>query len=566
MNQLQTEIYSNDYTELIIPYSYTSPEIFQQSAAAYNPQIINELYAFIHLDAREYTLDNPDNFLYSLFPNLFVPLDTTSLEVSGILRVQNQTNLSLKGQGILIGFIDTGIDYTHPAFLGPANRTRILRIWDQTIPDESNKGPFGYGTEYTKEQINQALASEQPLTIVPSTDTNGHGTMLAGVAAGTADPESEFSGAAPEADIAVVRLKEAKQHLKDFYFFSGNIPVYQETDLMTGIQYLRNLSRKLQKPLVLCIALGSNQGDHLGYSPLEISMRQFEIQPGIAVVCAAGNEAGKAHHFFGSAPSVTTPKSVEIFVREETRGFSMELWGQPPELFSIGFRSPGGEQIPRIPTRLGRTEVVRFFLEKTVIYINYELVQNPSGSQLIFIRFDSPTPGIWSVDVYDSSRISGEFHMWLPVSGFQSPDVTFLTPDPYTTITMPGNSANLITVAAYSAYTGSLYLNSSRGYTRNNQVKPDFTAPGVDVTAPNLRKSYTTVSSTSAASALASGSCALLLEWSILQNSYPLFSSYQIKNLLIRGADKNPMEIYPNREWGFGTMNLYQVFSSISTI
>ena len=172
-----------------------------------------------------------------------------------------QPALSLKGKNILIGFLDTGILYTHPAFLAPGNRTRILNIWDQTIPSPSNDGPFGYGTVFTENDINRALSSDNPLAVVPSTDTNGHGTFIAGVAAGTEDPLQAFLGAAPESSIAVVRLKEAKQHLKDFYYFSGDGPVFQETDLMTGIQYLLNLSRKLRLSLVLCLALGSNQGD-----------------------------------------------------------------------------------------------------------------------------------------------------------------------------------------------------------------------------------------------------------------------------------------------------------------
>ncbi|MBS6196560.1 MAG: S8 family peptidase [Clostridiales bacterium] len=565
MNQLQQRIYSNDYADVIIPYNYTTAERFLQANAAFDPQIINETYAMLHVRVLEGSGNNPAAFLYSLVPNLFTPLDTTSLEQSGILQTQTQPALQLKGKGILMGFLDTGILYSHPAFLAPGNRSRILRIWDQTIPDENNNGPFGYGTLYTQEQINQALADDNPLEIVPSTDTNGHGTFVAGVAAGTADPVSEFIGAAPESAIAVVRLKEAKQHLKDFYFFSGDVPVFQETDLMTGIQYLLDLSREVRMPLALCIALGSNQGDHSGYTPLDLSIRQLDALPGVAAIAAGGNEAGKAHHFFGTVPSQNEYQNVEIFVQENTPGFFLELWGQPPELFTVGFRSPVGETIPRIPARLGKTEVIRFFLEETKIYVNYELVQNTSGSQLIFIRFEKPTPGIWNIQVYCSSRFSGQYHMWLPISGFLSPDVTFLSPDPFTTITMPGNSTHVITASAYSAYNNSLFLNSGRGYSRTGQIKPDIAAPGVDVTGPDLRGGYTLKTGTSAAAALTAGSSALLLEWGMNQRQFQLLYTSEIKNLLIRGADRNPDEVYPNREWGYGTLNVYQVFSAIST-
>lgn len=565
MNTLQERIYSNDYADLIIPYNYTTEERFLQINATYTPQIINRDYAMIHVPIQPGSDSRPEYFFYSLVPNLFLPLDTTSLEVSGILKTQNQPSLQLKGNGILMGFLDTGIVYTHPAFQSPGTRTRIHAIWDQTIPSEANDGPFGYGTLYLQDTINEALASPSPAALVPSTDTDGHGTFTAGVACGSADPAADFIGAAPEATLAVVRLKEAKPHLKDFYYFSGSGPVFQETDLMTGIQFLTDLSRQLRMPLVICLALGSNQGDHNGFTPLEQSLRQLEVLPGVTSVTAGGNEAGMAHHYFGSITDSNVPDRVEIYVRENTPGFFLELWGDPPELFSLGFRSPVGETTAKIPARLGETEVVRFFLEETRIYFNYELVQNTSGSQLIFLRFEKPTPGIWTIDVYSSGQNKGNFHMWLPISGFLSPDVTFLSPDPFTTITTPGNSPYTITPSAYSAYNESLYLNSSRGYTRSGQIKPDFAAPGVDVSGPNLRDGYTTRSGTSASAALTAGSSALLLEWGMKQQAYQYFFTSQIKNYLIRGADRTPDLTYPNREWGYGTLNIYQSFTSIST-
>lgn len=566
MDQLQSRIYSNEYGDLILPYNYTTEEKFLSSMKEFYPQIINREYAMIHVPIASETAETSGKYVYSVVPDLFLPLDTTSLEVSGILKTQNQPALRLKGEGILMGFLDSGISYTHPAFRTATGKTRIVELWDQTIPQPENPGPFGYGTIYTREQIDAALEAQEPSTLVPSTDLTGHGTYVAGVAAGSPAPETQFTGAAPEASLAVVRLKQAKEHLKNYYYFSGELPVYQETDLMTGIQYLLDLSRRMEMPLVLCIALGSNQGDHTGYSPLCISIRQLDTLLGVATVASAGNEGGKAHHYFNTVPSLTRPRPVEIYVRENTPGFFLEIWGQPPESFSVGFRSPTGEVIPRIPVRLGKTEVIRFFLEDTVIYVNYELIQNTSGSQLIFIRFDRPTPGIWNVDVFCTAQLlKGAFHMWLPISGFTDPDVTFLTPDPETTITTPGNSPHVITPAAYDAYTGSIFLNSSRGYTRNDQIKPDLAAPGTAVTGPDLKNGFTQRSGTSPAAALTAGSTALLLEWGIRQKNIRFLSTYEAKSFLIRGAVRTSRESYPNPEWGYGALNIYQVFSSIST-
>ncbi len=138
-------------------------------------------------------------------------------------------------------------------------------------------------------------------------------------------------------------------------------------------------------------------------------------------------------------------------------------------------------------------------------------------------------------------------------------------PDPYTTITAPGNSPYVITAGAYDAYSKSIYLNSGRGYTRNQQVKPDLCAPGVKVSGPGIRDSYVQRDGTSVAAALTAGSCALLMEWGQKLPFSRYLSTYEMKNLLIRGAIRNPDLFYPNREWGYGTLDIYQVFRAIST-
>ncbi len=562
--ELQERIYSDDFSDIILPYTYTTPERFLEIFQRNYPQIINDTYAFVHVPILPNAGEDPSNIVSSIIPQLYVPLDYTSLENTGILAAQSQPFLNLTGNGVLLGFLDTGILYTHPAFQTSGNRTRIVRIWDQTIPTADGSGPFHYGTEYTQEQINLALQNDNPLSIVPSTDTNGHGTFIAGVAAGSSAPLAEFTGAAPQASIAVVKLKEAKQHLKDFYFFSGDVPVYQETDMMAAIQYLIQLSRDLSMPLVLCIALGTNQGDHAGNTPLEFSLQRTSFTPGTVSVCAAGNEGNQDHHFYASITKANEPVIVEINVPENCPGFYMELWGAVPALYSVGIRSPLGESVPRIPARIGQTEVVRFLLQKTVLNITYELVQNISGSQVILMRFRDPTPGIWNLEVYFSNSTSGSFHIWLPIDGFLKEDVRFLNPDPYTTITQPGTSTHVITPSTYNAANQSLYLYSSRGYTRTNRFKPDISSPGVDVTGPDLRGQYSTRSGSSVSAAITAGSAALLLEWGIKLRPYQYFSTYEIKNYFIRGAKQRPDLTYPNREWGYGTLNLYNIFTSLT--
>ena len=556
-------ILSESYADIILP-SYTG---FLTDYKERGAQIFNNYYGMVHYPLEEELFQNyyEYGFFYNTIPKLFTLLDLESLEASGILAVQNQPVLGLKGQDVLIGFIDTGIDYTHPAFRRPDGLSRIVGIWDQTL--QTGQPPFdlNYGTAYSQEELNQALGMEDPFSLVPSRDENGHGTFLAGVAAGSALPQQSFSGAAPEALIAIVKLKPAKEYLKEIFYVTGSAPAYQSTDIMLGIRYLILLADALKKPLVICIGLGSNQGSHSGSSPLDSMLSVTDQYRGIHAVTAAGNEAGKAHHFYGTAANSGAYEAVEILVEPGTSGFCAELWGQPPEVYAVGFESPLGEVIQKLPPRISFSENISFILENTRIFVTSEIVQTVSGQQLIFIRFSDPTPGSWKIRVYTDSFNNGNYHIWLPITGFSDPDVRFLRPNPDTTLTVPSASVSTMTTAAYNAYDNSLFLNSSRGFTRTGQIKPDFAAPGVNVFGPNLRGGVTTATGTSVATAITAGACAQMVEWGMRRTPPRIFNNSELKALFIRGADRSRQELYPNREWGYGTLNVYQVFSSLNS-
>lgn len=555
-------ILSESYADIILP-SYTG---FLTDYKERGAQIFNNYYGMVHYPLEEELFQNyyEYGFFYNTIPKLFTLLDLESLEASGILAVQNQPVLGLKGQDVLIGFIDTGIDYTHPAFRRQDGLSRIVGIWDQTL--QTGQPPFdlNYGTAYSQEELNQALGMEDPFSLVPSRDENGHGTFLAGVAAGSALPQQSFSGAAPEALIAMVKLKPAKEYLKEIFYVTGSAPAYQSTDIMLGIRYLILLADALKKPLVICIGLGSNQGSHSGSSPLDSMLSVTDQYRGIHAVTAAGNEAGKAHHFYGTAANSGAYEAVEILVEPGTSGFCAELWGQPPEVYAVGFESPLGEVIQKLPPRISFSENISFILENTRIFVTSEIVQTVSGQQLIFIRFSDPTPGSWKIRVYTDSFNNGNYHIWLPITGFSDPDVRFLRPNPDTTLTVPSASVSTMTTAAYNAYDNSLFLNSSRGFTRTGQIKPDFAAPGVNVFGPNLRGGFTTATGTSVATAITAGACAQMVEWGMRRTPPRIFNNSELKALFIRGADRSRQELYPNREWGYGTLNVYQVFSSLN--
>lgn len=563
MPSIREMILSEDYADVIVPYFPCFLNQYREQGA----QVFNEYYGMIHypLSERSFAAFFEEGFFYTTVPKLYTLLDTVNLDAAGITQVQNQPVLKLTGQDIILGFIDTGIDYTHPAFRRSDGSSRIYGLWDQTVQTGTPPYDLEYGSVYTRQEINQALALEDPYSLVPSQDQIGHGTALAGIAAGTALPENDFAGAAPQAMIAVVKLKPAKEYLKSFFYVTGDAPAYQMTDIMAGIRYLIRLSEELLKPLVICLGLGTSQGAHSGDSPLDSMLSVTDQFRGIIGVSAAGNEAGRAHHYYGTALNSTEYNAVEILVKEGTRGFCAELWGQPPEVYAVGFESPLGEVVQKIPPRLSYSENISFILENTKIFVSSEIIQTVSGSQLIFIRFTDPTPGSWKIRVYTGNYNSGSYHIWLPITGFSNPDVTFLEPNPDTTITSPGTSLSVITTAAYNAYNNSLYLNSSRGYTRTGQIKPDIAAPGVNVFAPAPRQRYTTITGTSAAAAITAGASALVMEWGMNRTPSRIFNSEEMKSLFIRGAQRRGDNLYPNREWGYGLLDVYQVFVSLSS-
>jgi len=146
---------------------------------------INDRYSIIHVPVSGFSMCLLGNQTYTSFPLLYTLNSTISLEKSGVSTVQRNPNFSLFGRGILIGFVDTGIDYEHRAFRNSDGTTRIYSIWDQTLEGGAPPQGFNFGSEYKKHQINIALSAAAPTTIVPTRDDNGHGTMLDGIAAGT---------------------------------------------------------------------------------------------------------------------------------------------------------------------------------------------------------------------------------------------------------------------------------------------------------------------------------------------------------------------------------------------
>ena len=563
---------SEDFADFIAPY-FTTPEEFIRSQGTDCIDFVNSTLAVVYVPLSTVTPSTYTSYTYSAVPKLYSLLDVTSMDAAGITPAGELPVLNNQGAGVIVGFVDTGINYTDSLFRNVDGSTRIIGIWDQTnnsdnsnnIENETVK-PFSafsalYGTQYTAEEINLALNSDNPASIVPTRDENGHGTFLASIAAGNRDERAGFSGAAPQASIAMVKLKPAKQYLRDFYLIQDGAEAYQENDIMMGVSYLYFLARKYSMPLVVCIPLGTNMGSHMGMSRLGQYLNQVSLSNGSAVITAAGNETGARHHFRAVMDASTDEVTAELRVGEREAGFSMELWAENMGVYTVGFISPTGEVAREISIPLRGENTVSFLLEQTQITVYTQIADVSAGSQFIFMRFENPMSGIWRILIRNSLDIRETFHIWLPVRGFISDETYFLRPDPDTIITDPGNARYPITVTAYDHTKNSIYIHASRGYSLSGRIKPDLAAPGVNILGASVSgRRLTRMSGTSVSAAHLAGAAAILLNWGVLNANYPYLNTPVLKSIFVRGAQRNPALTYPNREFGYGTLNLYEAF------
>ncbi len=514
-------------------------------AVAYAPQ--ERLYNIIVELGGEYI---------NMFTTLFGLMGKESLDAAGITRVQQQTYLYLRGSGVLIGFIDTGIDYTKPAFLYEDGTSKIKYLWDQTIEGTAPEN-MHFGAEYTQDMINEALKSDDPYSIVPSRDTVGHGTFLASVAAGREN--NEYIGAAPDSEIVVVKLKRAGSYYLQHYQLDDQTEnVFESTDILLGFRYIAEKAQELSRPIVFCIGVGSNFGRHDGSTFMEKYFAQVVTSKGSVICTAAGNESNAKHHAEGTIEKTGDKQIIGVRVPENVKYFMISIWSALFDKLAVGVKSPTGEVIDKVPLLAGYGYTKKLVLEKTVVSVEYY----KDNGWLCLVRFTDPTPGIWEVTVFGDNVISGRYHAYLPITGLTGSNVEFLTPSPNYTVVIPGTGTGTLTCGAYDDKSNSLYASSSWGPTTAQFTAPDFVAPGVNVTGV-YPTGYGTMTGTSVASAITAGACALLLQWGIVEKQDYDMNSDTIRALLIRGCDRDENVKYPNDQTGYGRINLIETFNKI---
>ena len=466
----------------------------------------------------------------------------------------------LSGRGVLIAVLDSGLDYFHEAFRREDGTTRILELWDQT-----------QNRIYTEAEINRALESgsrEAARQLVSSADVSGHGTAVAGIAAGdsrggAAERNFEsggrsngvaggstvpgmYRGIAYESDLLVVKLGTARP---------DGFP--RTTELMRAVNYAVSFAAERFLPLVINISFGNTYGSHDGTSLLETFLDDIGNYGRTTILVGSGNEGAASGHTSGTLQMRRT-EDVEFTVSSYESSFSIQLWKAYSDQFTVSLQAPSGERFGPFSEELGP---VRFRYRKTQILLYYGKPGPYSTAQELYFDFIPDVgsyveEGIWTFFLRPVSLVSGRYDFWLPSAGILNTATRFLRPTPDTTLTIPSTAAKVITVGAYNSFYNSYADFSGRGFTRlTSQVKPDIAAPGVNITAPAVNGGYQSVTGTSFATPVASGAAALLMQWGIVNGNDPFLYGEKVKAYLRRGARKLPgIAEYPNPMVGYGTL------------
>ena len=489
------------------------------------------------------------------------------LEASGAPVFNNNPYLRLNGRGVLVGIIDTGIDYLNKEFQREDDTTRIVRIWDQTIQGDKSIYDLKYGTEYTEDQINQAISLQtsggDPYSIVPSKDDIGHGTRLAGIIGGRGI-NPDLKGAAPDCQFVIVKLSRAtKVELDAAVIDKTDVPSYTPWSALLALRYIIAVARELKRPVVVFEPLGSNMGSHIGNGIVEVSINNYTAQSGTVVVVPAGNQGNTDTHTEGIIESTGDIKDIEIRIGEKQKNLPIEIWVNKPNRVKLSIVSPSGEVIDNLEAKNTNNERIKFLYEGTEMIVNFTSPELSTGDALIFIRAYNLKAGIWKFRLTGQYIVDSKYYAWIPQRELLDSETKFLNSVGYTTLTLSSTSSGAISVAYYNQDDNSVISESGRGYTRYGMIKPDIAAGGFNAIVTNPGGGTSVISGSSVAGAVVAGCCALILQWAVVDKNYPDIYAAQIKTYIISGAKGRPGDVYPNKEWGYGMFDMQGVFDRI---
>lgn len=493
---------------------------------------------------------------YVELPKLMHQMIYRALSTSCIPPVQRAEGYGLSGKGTIVAVIDSGIDYTHPAFRKENGETRILALWDQSRPGTPPPG-FNIGTLYNKEEIDQSLESGTVL----SEDVTGHGTAVTSVAAGN-NPVgvSRVQGVAPESSLLIVKLRDT------------GAGTTRSTDIMRAVKFVLDTALAMQMPVAVNISYGTNDGAHDGNSLFEQYLTDASERWRCSICVAAGNEGSTGHHYSSIVEEQET-QTVPFSIGGTIRKMYISMWKNFVDTISVELIAPNGDSTGIIPPTQSVTSTVLQGVQVTVLYGQPNHYQS---AQEVFFALQASRDflpvGLWELRLTGDDIVNGTVEIWLPLTDAVSRETSFLWPNPDRTVTIPGTARGVITVGGYNNYLGTIADFSGRG-DPNCIMKetPLLVAPAVNIVVAQPGGGYDSDTGTSIATPFVTGSAALMMQWGIVEGNDPFLFGQRVAAFLTRGANREtprlPLNIqeqmkerngslWPNYIWGYGTLKL----------
>lgn len=531
---------------------------------------ISEFYAVVHVPLKY--LNELSKYAKEIIiyynPPVYTLTALSPIEASGAPLFVDNPYLRLDGTDTLVAIIDTGIDYLNEEFMLEDDTTRIVRILDQTIEGTNQKiddSPI-FGMQYTENQINEAIKlykqGGDPYTIVPSKDENGHGTMTAGIIGGRGR-NPDLRGAAPNCKFIIVKLKPLGKNSLEYSGVPGDLKyVYGEPEILLALRYLSLINTELKLPMVVYFPLGTNVGAHAGTGGVERDLEMTARKVGFIPVAGTGNEGDTQTHTEGKFEN-NNEASIEIKVGKNQKYLNLNVYFSKPDKVEVGIVSPSGEVLEKVDIKLRKIKDYKFIYEGTIVSIYYLDPFLETGEEVAVFKFRDIREGIWTIRLYGERIIEGRYWSWLSQRELLDKDTKFITPTQTTTLTIPATSYGVISSADYNQNLNTTVASSGRGYTKDGRIKPDIASGGVNALVTKPGGGTTVATGSSVASSVLAGCCALMLQWAVIQKNDPGITLTTLITYIISGAKMREGDIYPNKEWGYGMLDIQNIFNAL---
>ncbi|MGL5149702.1 MAG: S8 family peptidase [Clostridium sp.] len=571
----------NAFTHFLIQYTGDIVEAYKNIKDLYITVIDNK-YAILSYKTDIYTeLDSYDKIKSVIIENgsslsyivYFVGAELYTLEDFSVMDKQaeyttikeliNERILGLKGKGVIVGIIDTGVDYLCDEFIDNEGKSRIKVIWDQGVKSNHQIRKVPYGRVYYEDEINKAIEAKSkgldPYSIVESKDEIGHGTSTACVVGGRGKNKN-YEGVAPECEFAVVKLVQAYTYKNAL---GADQPVYNNTAILTAMHFLAKYKSNREKPMVIIFPLGTSMGSHNGNSLLGAYIKTVLNNIGIALVTGAGHQGMANGHSSGKIEIVGQVEEVNLKVDENEKIIIVQIWVELPNIMTMSLVSPSGQETGYIPIKINSKLSNKFVLDGVEASISNSLPDEFTGNQLIRVAIKGMNQGTWKIRMKLLKGSNARFDMWLPQSGVKNEGTVFIPADSYGTLTIPGDVSEVVTVGAYNQYNRNILDYSGKGFKGEYKNTISVVAPGKNILTIGKEGREVMVNGTSVSAAYVAGISALIFQWAIVNKNYSKIYSPALITMLERGTDKRKGDFYPNPQWGYGIVDLYKIFEEL---